>query len=74
MSDILKEWKDSRFVIPDVEITAGVTCAVLTDISFWVNHADELVEWCQDRNCKHTGMVVEFLDEVTMVEFLLRWS
>jgi len=74
MTDILADWKKNRFILPDCDITNGVKCAVLTDVAFWVEHLDELTEWCRYRNCTQTGMVVEFFDEVSMVEFVLRWS
>lgn len=74
MTDVLSEWKNRRFIIPDNIITDGTRCVILTDIAFWAKNVDQLVEWCETRNCETMGMVVEFGDEATLLEFVLKWS
>lgn len=69
----MESWKNSRFVITPVKLDAELY-VVLSDFRFWADHIDELAEWCKDRNCEVTGMVVTFHDDITLTEFVLRWS
>ena len=76
MTDI-NNWKDQRFVvIPsylDVD-NQPKPIVILTDIGYWVNHADELLLWCSENNFKNKGMTVTLPDEKAISLFCLRWS
>lgn len=74
MTDIMHDWRNQRFIIPSADLTDGEMFVILTDISFWADHAEELVEWCKDRNCTTEGMIVVFKDEMSLTEFVLKWS
>lgn len=72
--DIFHSWKESRFVIVDHILTDGERVVVLSDINYWAFHVDELVEWCKTRNAQTQGMTITFGDDITLTEFVLRWS
>ena len=74
MTDIVHDWRSKRFIIPEHYLTDGAKCVILTDVSYWAKNVDDLVVWCESRNCKTMGMVVEFGDEATLLEFILRWA
>lgn len=73
--DIFKDWKNNRFILPGKAISdEAVLMIILTDIQFWADNYTDLVEWCQNNNCKAQGMSVEFPDESTLLAFTLKWS
>lgn len=76
MTDVFKEWKKQRFIIAPSEllVDADEKLIVLTDYRFWAENIDELIEWCSERNAHNEGMTVVFGDEITLMEFVLRWS
>lgn len=74
-TDAFEEWKRNRFVIaPQELVDDGVLLIVLADYNYWANHIDELTEWCSTRNAEIQGMTVVLRDEITLTEFVLRWS
>jgi hypothetical protein len=73
-SDILKSWKENRFIVVSDDLKFDKKLVVITDISFWSASWDELNEWCKNRNASVEGMTVVFDDEMTLTEFILRWS
>lgn len=73
-SDVFQHWKDNRFIIAPDELVDQEKLVILTDYTYWANHANELYEWCKDRNASTQGMTVVFGDEVTLLEFVLKWS
>lgn len=74
--DVLADWKRNRFIVADpflVETTKHVI--ILTDINYWAEHADDLVEWCNlHEGVKTQGMTVEIDNDKTLTLFILRWS
>lgn len=75
MTDIFNEWKRNRFICSSGS-TQGLNCAyivILTDIGFWVDHFDELKEWCETTGCRQQGMTVEIPTEEFKTAFYLRW-
>lgn len=71
-ADLLKSWKQHRFIIPLPDLYPRVV--VLTDIGYWTENYDELRAWAQIRDCEVEGMAVEFFDQRTLTEFILRWT
>jgi len=71
--DILKEWKHSKFIVVDY-ITEYPNTIVLTDVGYWIDHWDDLIEWSKKHNCNIQGMTVSVPDEQTKMLFALRWS
>ena len=78
MTDILAAWKENNFIIADTELVADYTntphLVVLTNIKFWANNSDSLVEWCNKHQCRFEGMTVVIPDEHTLALFVLKWS
>ena len=75
MTDIFQHWKDSRFVTVGYDLLDGPeTLVILSDISFWSLHEQELEAWCNQYGAVQTGMTVAFPDEKTLTAFCLRWS
>ena len=47
---------------------------VLTDIGFWAENTDSLIEWCKLHACEMRGMTVDIPDDHTLTLFCLRWK
>ena len=74
MTDIFQSWKENKFIIASTDITDGERVVVLTDIKFWTDQYDELIEWCQDTpGTTISGMVVVFDNEQALTMFTLKW-
>ena len=71
--DIMKEYKNNRFVIAPQEITNQIT-AVLCDIEYWYDHHDKLEDWCLEHSCTMKGMTVDIPNDRTLTMWMLRWS
>jgi hypothetical protein len=74
--DIFEHWKQNRFILVSKDLTETDNhLIVLTDIKYWAEHADALVEWCsRNTKARTQGMTVEILDDKTLTHFILRWS
>jgi hypothetical protein len=72
--DDIQFWKERRFVIPDPVVTGDEIMVILSDISYWAFNYEQLIEWCETRNAQTQGMTITFGDEITLTEFVLRWS
>ena len=73
--DIFSNWKKNKFVLVDFELLAEPEIIiVLTDLTFWVNHADELTNWCAIHGGAIHGLTVQFNTEEQLTLFTLRWS
>jgi hypothetical protein len=73
--DVFAEWKDSRFIIAPYDLVDDEKLVILTDYKFWADNVDELFNWCEERDTVVTqGMTVVFSDEITLMEFVLKWS
>lgn len=80
MTDIMQSWKEQRFIIAPAYLADGLQespdahLIVLTDISYWYNHYEELVHWCEEHNCKKEGMTVDIPDHESLTLFCLKWA
>lgn len=74
--DILADWKRNRFIVADSSLTdTEKHLIILTDIKYWAEHVDELVEWCEkNRGVTTSGMTVEIDNDKTLTHFILKWS
>jgi hypothetical protein len=74
--DILEDWKRNRFILASKDLTETENhLIILTDIKYWSEHADDLVEWCNKNPRAHPqGMTVEISDDKTLTHFILKWS
>ena len=69
----MADWKKNRFIIADPEL-ADALLVILTDSKYWSEHIGELINWCADNNAKTEGLTVVFGDEMTLTQFVLKWS
>jgi hypothetical protein len=75
IDNIFAHWQSQRFIIADEDIVENNEhIAVLTDVEYWVENYDTLVDWCRINGGEVTSMVVEFPNESTMALFCLRWA
>ena len=70
--DVLKEWKENRFVV--YEDHDNDLRIVLTDISYWVEHIHELQEWGVQHQLQLEGLSVKIPSDKMLMWFKLRWS
>ena len=59
--DILKDWKHSKFIVVDYLIEYPNTI-ILTDVGYWNNNYDDLVEWAE----KHNASAYEYMGKDNM--------
>lgn len=75
MAEVFADWKKQRFVTVGYELLDGPEMMViLTDMSYWYEHYNELGAWCDQHNAVMSGMTVTFPDEKTLMVFSLKWS
>jgi hypothetical protein len=78
--DLLAEWKTSRFIIADKVARAYLNnyspghLIVLTDIKFWADNIDGLLDWCEQYEIVGEGMILTIPDDHRLSLFVLRWS
>ena len=66
-----------RFVVADSEVSKelGVPfIVVLSDFTYWSEHADELQTWCDNNNASIVGTTLNIYNEKTLTAFCLKWS
>jgi hypothetical protein len=74
-TDIFADWKSNRFVLVDFGLLGKPDLlVVLTDLNFWTNNTDKLLEWCGVYGARVKGMTVEFDNTEQLTMFCLRWS
>lgn len=75
-TDIFQNWKNSRFILASKDLTETKNhLIIMTDIAYWAQHADDLVEWCNHNpNARPQGMTIEISDNTTLTHFILKWS
>ena len=75
MTDIFHHWKENLFVhiSKDLIDDADGIMILLTDVTYWVDHTDELVEWCKEYNSEISGLTITFPSEKELSMFCLRW-
>ena len=74
--DILANWKNKRFVMVEhalFDLPPKRQLVVLTDVSYWNEHYEELKEWCDINGGIVEGMTAQFDEDVATL-FALRWS
>lgn len=74
MTDIMEDWKKHHFVIVEaalIDIT-DANLVILTDVTYWNDHYDELQSWCLDYEAEVRGMTVTMSDPA-LTAFCLRW-
>lgn len=75
ITDIFQSWKEHRFIIASTDITDGERIVVLTDMQFWVENLNDLIEWCDNTpGATNEGMTVVFNTDESLMMFVLRWS
>jgi hypothetical protein len=73
--DIFAHWKSNRFILAEFELLGTPDLlVVLTDLTFWANNVDELLDWCNQYGARVKGMTVEFDTNEQLTMFCLRWS
>ena len=76
--DLLASWKENKFIVVDQTLIDDYTdtphLVILTDISFWADNSDALIDWSLKHACRFEGMTVVVPDEQTLALFVLRWS
>jgi hypothetical protein len=73
-TDILADWKNSRFVLADPALGNAEFTVVLSDYVFWIGNYEDLKTWCLAHGGDVHGMTVDLADEKTLSLFVLRWS
>ena len=80
--DIFADWKKQRFIVADdyaerylryLDQYPNGHLIVLTDFKFWTEHIEDLAEWCEQYNVKHSGMTLELSSDELLTIFSLRW-
>lgn len=74
MKDILHHWKTNKFIVPDTGDVDGNLIVVLTDLKYWIQNLDGLMDWCEENGSTLQGMTVEFQDDASLISFVLKWS
>ncbi len=75
ITDIFQSWKERRFIIASTDITDGERIVVLTDMTFWVENLNDLIDWCEDTpGARNEGMTVVFDTDASLMMFVLRWA
>jgi hypothetical protein len=72
--DVFAEWKNNKFMIVEaalIDIT-DANLIILTDIEYWNDNYDALIEWSKEFNAEVRGMTVT-CDDSTLTAFCLRW-
>ena len=71
MTDIMEGWRNRRYVTSEYE---GRPIVVLVDVTYWSEHYNELVEWCDLTGCDPVGMTVDLPNPAALTAFALRWA
>jgi hypothetical protein len=76
MKDIFADWKTNKFILTAAGLTNDKEhVIILTDVGYWVENLDALVDWCSINTKAHIqGMVVLIEDDRTLTHFILRWA
>ena len=75
MTDIMHEYKEQKFVIADSKLIdmEDSNLIVLSDITYWNDNYDALIDWCEPLGAEVRGMTVTCSDAV-VTAFVLRWA
>lgn len=74
--DIMAEFKRNRFVIAPGHMLENPVehVVILSDFTYWNDHYDELIQWCEQHGGVIKGMGLTLPDSHTLTLFTLRWS
>lgn len=73
--DIFHSWKDKRFIVADYYLLdEPEIVVVLTDIGYWAENIDALVDWCKTNGGQVKGMTVTLDNHEQLTLFALRWA
>lgn len=70
----MQNWKENRFITAGPELGLEENLIILTDISFWYKHYEELKNWCEENDCQQSGMTVVIPTKELLTIFCLRWG
>ena len=72
----MAEFKHSRFVVAASFLleNPGEHVVILTDLTYWSDHYDELEQWCEVHSGVIKGMGITLPDAHTLTLFTLTWS
>ena len=75
MTDIMAKFKESKFVVVHNDYEDSFEhLVVLSDITYWSENLDSLIEWCDENECEVLGMTVNVPDDQRLIVFILRWE
>jgi hypothetical protein len=75
MTDIMAKFKESKFVVvPNDYEDSFEHLVVLSDIAYWSENLESLIEWCDENECEVLGMTVNVPDDQRLIVFILRWE
>jgi hypothetical protein len=67
-----------RFIVADLEVSQSMEqhiIVILSDIAYWSEHYDELIQWCKESNSSMVlGATLNIYDDQTLTAFCLRWA
>lgn len=73
--DLFAEWQGKKFFIAHHSLYDGDGyLVILSDYIFWVQHHQELLDWCDVYGGVVTGMTVMFDCQQNLTAFVLRWA
>jgi hypothetical protein len=74
--DIFAEWKRQRFIVAKKYLVLYPSghLMILTDVNYWSENYQSLIEWCDRYGAEHAGMTVTVPSDELLTIFLLRWS
>jgi len=75
MTDLFHDWKQNRFVVVDrslIDEESGIT-VLLTDLGYWVDRTDEIMQWCKENNAVQRGLTITMPSESELLLFCLKW-
>jgi hypothetical protein len=76
--DLMAEWKNNHYIVVDELLldtpVAPAVLIILTDLTYWNKHSDELVQWCDDHGCETSGLSVTLPGPAELTAFNLRWA
>lgn len=75
-SNIMAEFQNRRFIVAPSYLLDDFDehTIILSDIEFWSNHYDDLINWLDSNGGTIQGMGVTLPDDITLTAFCLRWS
>lgn len=69
----MADWKKHHYYVTPNDWYSNERIIVLTDVGFWAENYENLIEWCSYNGCTVEGMTVKLSDEKALTAFCLRW-